>query len=137
MTVSSGEADTNQRRPLTDCGTLAARRGAVDGIAWSPSGKEIAFAERTRDSSSINEVDVSSLKVTALLRLCEPNGREELVSDPSWSSDGKQIAYAYSFEYNNFDHYAIYKMNADGSNPAPVTDVPTMWADSPDWQPLP
>jgi Tol biopolymer transport system component len=132
MAVSSGEPDTNQRRPLTDCGTVA-----IDGIAWSPGGKEIAFAERTLDSSSINRVDVSSLKVTALLRLGGLNGQAQLVSEPSWSSDGKQIAYAYSFKYNDFDHYAIYKMNADASNPAPVTDVPTMWAYSPDWQPLP
>jgi Tol biopolymer transport system component len=73
--------------------TFLLRGHAAYGLAWSPSGREIAFTE----SSNIFLVDLRTGRVKRLRR----------GSYPSWSPDGKRIVFA--------RNGSIYVMNRDGS----------------------
>jgi Tol biopolymer transport system component len=112
----SGVGDTNRWRQLTD------DAAGYGDLSWSPEGSEIAFVRGEINNpaeASIYKIDVNSLKETTLT---DTPGFE---GGPTWSPDGKQIAYSYFFERAGLEHHAIYKMNADGSNPTLVTDVVT------------
>ena len=51
---------------------------------------------------------------------------------PAWSADGSKIA----FESNREVNYAVWVMNADGSNPVRLTDPdPRTAAGAPSWSP--
>jgi TolB protein len=75
--------------------------------AFSPDGQKIVFGTRsmTQDIYVMN-VDGSSLKRLSSLRVNDGDGP---FPDPTWSPDGRQIAFV------NYD-YGLYVVNADGSN---------------------
>jgi Tol biopolymer transport system component len=83
--------------------------------AWSPDGREIAFASR-RDG------DWDIYIMTA-----DGNGQRAITNNsvtdlfPTWSPDGQHIAYS-SDQNGNLD---VYVMRADGSNIEQLTDHPT------------
>jgi Tol biopolymer transport system component len=118
MNVCCEESDTDRWRRLTD-------DLADDAVpSWSPSGAEIAFTTTRNGNSETYTIDVDSLRET---RLTYSRSRER---STTWSPDGKKIAYTKNDE-------AIYVMNADGSNPAPLIDAVMMQSSTPEWQPLP
>jgi hypothetical protein len=85
---------------------------------WSPDGTQIAFASTritTWNVWSINADGTGLRRVTTFLS-----------NDPTWSPDGRQIAYV--------GPDAIGIVNADGTNPHPVTG-PGGWAGAPSWSP--
>ena len=121
INASGREGGANKPRPL-----LSGVR-SLSPRAWSPDGTEIAFVEYG-NVPDIYKLNVSSLKK---VRLTKGPGEE---GPPTWSPDGTKVAFPRSGR--------IYVMNADGSDPTPVSK-PKVEASAAatalalDWQPLP
>jgi Tol biopolymer transport system component len=117
MNACCGEGDTDRWRRLTS-------DPADDAIpSWSPSGAEIAFTSSRTGNQDIYTIDVDTLRETRLTHSQSWEG------STTWSPDGKKIAYT--------NDGAIYVMNADGSNRAPLIGAVGMHSSGPEWQPLP
>ena len=100
--------------------------------SWSPDGKRIAFAS-ARDGH-INAHGFPSFEIYVMdadgsdpQRLTENPNQDEF---PSWSPDGKRIAFASTRDGN----YEIYVMDADGSDSQRLTENPMVDRD-PSWSP--
>ena len=89
--------------------------------SWSPDGKQIAFMSR-RDGHVIDGFPTYEIYVMDADGDNPQNLTNNLHDDwyPSWSPDGKQIAFASRRDGN----YEIYVMDADGSNPQNLTNHP-------------
>lgn len=87
-----------------------------DAPAWSPTGEWIAFAGRAnrKDKMDIFLVDITGGQVR---QLTHGEGSNE---DPSWSPDGRLLAFSSTREGRS----QIYVMDADGSAPRKIADVP-------------
>jgi TolB protein len=88
--------------------------------SWAPGGKQIAFhtAYDPGDANLVTyDIVVLTLDGMQLRRITggPGDGTEDL--SPSWSPDGKQIAFTSVRDYN----YEIYVMNADGSQRTRLT----------------
>src|SRR5829696_3621540 len=92
--------------------------------AWSPSGKQIAFA-RFFDNNQFTDIAIINIDGSGLKRLTHESGEY-----PAWSPDGTRIAFASAREGN----YEIYVMNADGTGQTRLTDNPA-YDMSPTWSP--
>lgn len=92
--------------------------------AWSPDGKQIAFASE-RDGN--REIYVMNGDGSNPVRLTFTNFSDYR---PAWSPDGSRIAFVSERDGNA----EIYLMNADGTNPVRLTDNPAFDGD-PDWSP--
>lgn len=82
----------------------------IQSVAISPNGKLLAIVYGDETHSFIYEVAVDTRKIS---RLTAAASGEEL--NPSFSPDGKQIAYAY--RHNREGHFRIVIVDANGSNP--------------------
>ena len=92
--------------------------------AWSPDGAQLAF-----DASPFNDEDwiwVLDLETGSLIQLVE--GRE-----PTWSPDGAMLAYTHA--QSSSSTFAIWTVNADGSEAAPLTAPVAAFDSHPDWSP--
>ena len=106
--------------------------------SWSPDGKRITFMSG-RDGHTINgfpsfEIYVMDANGGNQRRLTENPNQDEF---PSWSPDGKHIAFMSDREghtINGFPSYEIYVMDADGGNPQNLTNTPRYDKD-PSWSP--
>jgi Tol biopolymer transport system component/DNA-binding winged helix-turn-helix (wHTH) protein len=83
---------------------------------WSPDGSKFVY-QSSKDEKGNYHVFLYTLATGQSVRLTNGNFGS---ADPSFSPDGKQIAFT-SFRDGNVD---IYVMNADGSNVRRVTDHP-------------
>ncbi len=102
--------------------------------SFSPDGKRIAFEriERsangiTRDAIWVIEADGDNAEP-----LVAESG-DALAATPAFSPDGKKIAFSFN-ELGQGAHYALWTMNADGSDRALLNDQPAL---QPAWRPLP
>lgn len=87
-----------------------------DAPAWSPTGEWIAFAGRVhnKDKMDIFLVDITGSNIRQLTR---GQGSNE---DPAWSPDGRFLA----FTSTRGARSQVYVMDADGSAPRLVADLP-------------
>ena len=90
--------------------------------SWSPDGRRIAFFS-TRDDDFCGDLYVMSADGSGKTSLTKnlPYGGWSV----SWSPDGRRIAFVTGCgENKQHGGFQIYAMNADGSDPTPLTDAP-------------
>jgi Tol biopolymer transport system component len=111
MALYAINADGTDEIQLTD--------GNSYGPAWSPDGSRLAFTLVADDGSS--QIATVAADGTDLRELTSGVGVHET---PSWSPDGSWIAYGYapSLPGEAGFHTVLYRMDADGSNPALIGD---------------
>ncbi len=84
-------------------------------VAWSPDGKRIAFQMWRQGRFDIYTIQPDGSHLT---QLTFDNAQN---ADPRWSPDGSLISYS---SLDASDHYQLYVMNADGSDPHLVFAAP-------------
>jgi Tol biopolymer transport system component len=94
--------------------------------SWSPNGQRIAFFSRGGGRDGIYVMDANG-------------GNEQHIAgtgfQPTWSPDGLKIAFTDFDPQANFV-FAIYLINADGSNRTKITNNPNLDSWTPAWQTL-
>lgn len=93
----------------------------------SPNGQQIVFTSNQTENKN-NNIFVWDQTGAVQNLTNEPTGGDEWAR---WSPDGKQIVFDSNREGGNF---AVYVMNADGSNPTRLTDTSTVGR-YPSWSP--
>lgn len=96
---------------------------------WSPDGKKIAFQSSFEDERNHNSEGAVSTALyvinadgTNLKRLTDARG---LANFPSWSPDGKHLAYSFSASHRDEPH--LYVVNIDGSVQGRLLDHPAYY----------
>jgi len=112
-------------------------------VAWSPSGNKIALSGGVRVVPGIEKpsvhVYVVNIDGSQLSKLTSDGDYGNNNDSPTWSPDGKQIAFSSNRDPDG--KYKIWVMNADGSNQRRLTDIhgtsnPLFYGDSgPAWSP--
>lgn len=111
--------------------------------AWSPDGTQIAFASNRHQPPSADtplaqyEIYVINRDGSNMRRLTFSQ-RLDALRHPTWSPDGKQIAFEfYTYATNLISGFSTLKvMNVDGSNLYTIPDLP-IGARFPRWSPVP
>src|SRR6266540_1762763 len=93
--------------------------------AWSPDGTKIAFVSNRDGNAEVYVMNAAD--GSGLVNVTNDPGSDFA---PSWSPDGTKIA----FQSDRQTDFAVWAMNADGSNPTRLTD-PSTAAGAPSWSP--
>jgi TolB protein len=125
-TAPSPEAKTGEIYVMRADGSVArnlTRNGAMDyAPAWSPDGKQIAFASARGNAQGIPDIYVMNADGSGVRRLTKNSDIDEY---PSWSPDGKRIVFsstagvAFAGESR-----VLWVMNSDGSHLRQLTHGP-------------
>ncbi len=106
---------------------IATHRDDDKRPAFSPSGAWVAF-DNARDIFVANADGTGKRQLTV-----NPNHGVDRQEAPTWSPDGRQIAFAGHVEPDwNWEIYAI---NSDGTNRRNITNTPGANERFPDWRP--
>lgn len=101
-------------------GQQAVTHNTADDCApsWSPDGTQIAFLSdrQVPGSSDIYVINVDGSGERLLVAVAPVNRTGFYLSDPTWSPDGRHIAYEDSYAGPLGAVYGISVMNADGTN---------------------
>lgn len=97
--------------------------------AWSPDGREIAFAS---GGARYEQIWIVGVDGTGLRRLTGPN---VIDADPQWSPDGRRIVFRRIDPYRARKGYALFVVNVDGSGERQLTPWALRAGDHPDWSP--
>jgi hypothetical protein len=103
--------------------------------AYSPDGQYIAYVREDNGLSTLYRANADGSQPVVLM----PGQNDAAYVDPTWSPDGKQIAYQYkNFSANNGTRWIIQIIDVDrGSTQIPETfSDPTKNSFSPAWSPL-
>jgi TolB protein len=122
----SGKPDIYFQRPGSKPASIVKAGQMATGAAFSPDGRRLAYSLATGDNSAqiwVAKADGSDAKVIT-------NTPFFINSSPSWSPDGKQLA----FVSNRGGTPQIYIMGADGSNARRIT-FQGNYNQTPDWSP--
>lgn len=87
--------------------------GAIGSVTFSPDGQSVLLSRSQADSEFLYKVALDSGTAT---RLTSASSGYE--NSPSYSSDGKRIAFAYAAQRG--EHSRIFLMDANGANPQPL-----------------
>ncbi len=122
----SGNPQIHILEPKTGKTRRLTRLNWCDSPSWSPTGEWIVFSGRAnpKDPMDIFLVDITG---SNLRQLTHGEGTNE---DPSWSPDGRFIAFTSTREGRR----KLYWMDADGSAPHAVADIPGS-SFTPSWSP--
>ena len=106
--------------------------------SWSPDGNKIAYSafsnvDRVGPGNAHMDIFVMNADGTQPGRLTED---APLNIQPSWSSDGKKIAFSRAQEDDPI-YCDIYMMNADGTNLVNLTQTHLVGEFNPSWKPTP
>jgi TolB protein len=120
-----GRPDLYAQKPDGEARPLVATGQMITGVAFSPDGKRIAYAQSQGESTQlfVANADGSSPKQIT----DTPYG---INSSPAWSPDGKRLA----FVSNRGGSPQIYVMNADGTSARRLT-FQGNYNQTPDWSP--
>lgn len=104
---------------------------ALDGLAtWGPDKHHIAFSSNRSGDNEIHVIDILNREIQQLTH--NPDLREWAVG-PSWSPDGKYIAYRQALRPHGLT--TIYVMTADGKTRQPLVPGDKWYRFSPRWSP--
>ncbi len=109
---------------------LLAQTGLTD-LSWSPDGEKIVYSalDVEANDANIHTIDVATGEVRTL------TDNQDLNVSPSYSPDGRKIAFVKIFPGPTVTNVEIYVMNADGSNVVRVTEDDYWYDWDPTWTP--
>ena len=106
--------------------------------SWSPDGNKIAYSA----FSNVDRVGPGTTHIDIFVMNADGTQPRRLTEDvplniqPSWSSDGKKIAFSRAHEDDPI-YCNIYMMNADGTGLVNLTQTPLVGEWNPSWKPTP
>ena len=100
-------------------------------ITWSPDSSQLAFSvPNGRGDGLGTDLWVVKADGTELRRVAAPEHDNVQFMDPTWSPDGKILAFTHRV-YSDTEYESVWVMNADGTNAHLLVDV----AFAPQWSP--